>query len=57
MDHQQTARDGKIDVLFYAFKARRSNQILAKERENPSLYLKAEKSYAESLGALELNTC
>lgn len=45
-----------MDVVFFAFRAR-TNQACAKESENSSLYLKVEKSYAESLRALELNTC
>lgn len=47
----------ELEKGFFAFRERRSNQTRAKERESPSLHLKAERSSMESLGALELNTC
>ena len=47
----------KGNVIFFAFRERRSNQMCARERENPSFHLKAERSYAELLRAPELNTC
>lgn len=56
-DHQPAAWAGKRDVMFFASRARRSNQRRAKERESPSLHLKAERSSSEWLAALELNAC
>lgn len=47
----------KRDVIFFAFRGRKSNQTRVKEGESPSLPLKAERRSMELLGALELNAC